>query len=48
MASGGSTDRPKLIEVGGDSRVPPTMGYAMGWHEGDTMLVPVPLTHVGV
>jgi len=45
MASGGSTGRPKLIEVGGDSRVPPTMGYAMGWHEGDTTLVPVPLTH---
>src|SRR6516225_3414323 len=44
-SSGGRTGRPKLIEVGGDSRVPPTMGYAMGWHEGDTTLVPVPLTH---
>jgi bile acid-coenzyme A ligase len=45
MASGGSTGRPKLIEVGGDSRVPPTLGYAMGAQEGDTALVPVPLTH---
>jgi hypothetical protein len=24
------------------------MGYAMGWQEGDTTLVPVPLTHIGV
>jgi bile acid-coenzyme A ligase len=45
MASGGSTGRPKLIEVGGDSRVPSTMGYALGAQEGDTVLVPVPLSH---
>ncbi len=45
MASGGSTGRPKLIEVGGDSRVPPQMGAALGAQEGDTTLVPVPLTH---
>ena len=45
MASGGSTGRPKLIEVGGDSRLPPTFGYALGAQEGDTTLVPVPLTH---
>jgi bile acid-coenzyme A ligase len=45
MASGGSTGRPKLIEVGGDSRVPPAFGYALGAQEGDTTLVPVPLTH---
>ncbi len=45
MASGGSTGRPKLIEVGGDSRVPSIMGYALGAQEGDTFLVPVPLSH---
>ena len=45
MASGGSTGRPKLIEVGGDSRVPSTMGYALGAQESDTFLVPVPLSH---
>ena len=45
MASGGSTGRPKLIEVGGDSRLPPAFGYALGAQEGDTTLVPVPLTH---
>jgi len=45
MASGGSTGRPKLIEVGGDSRVPPAFGHALGAREGDTILVPVPLTH---
>jgi bile acid-coenzyme A ligase len=45
MASGGSTGRPKLIEVGGDGRVPSTMGYALGAQEGDTFLVPVPLSH---
>jgi bile acid-coenzyme A ligase len=45
MASGGSTGRPKLIEVGGDSRLPPMFGYALGAQEGDTTLVPVPLTH---
>jgi bile acid-coenzyme A ligase len=45
MASGGSTGRPKLIEVGGDSRVPPAIGYPLGAQEGDTTLVPVPLSH---
>lgn len=45
MASGGSTGRPKLIEAGGDSRVPPAIGYPLGMQEGDTTLVPVPLTH---
>jgi bile acid-coenzyme A ligase len=45
MASGGSTGRPKLIEAGGDGRVPPSFGYALGAQEGDTTLVPVPLTH---
>jgi bile acid-coenzyme A ligase len=45
MASGGSTGRPKLIEVGGDSRIPPAIGYPLGAQEGDTTLVPVPLTH---
>jgi bile acid-coenzyme A ligase len=45
MASGGSTGRPKLIEVGGDSRLPPAFGYALGAQEGETTLVPVPLTH---
>ncbi len=45
MASGGSTGRPKLIEAGGDSRVPPAIGHPLGMQEGDTTLVPVPLTH---
>jgi bile acid-coenzyme A ligase len=45
MASGGSTGRPKLIEVGGDSRIPPAIGYPLGAQEGDTTFVPVPLTH---
>jgi bile acid-coenzyme A ligase len=45
LASGGSTGRPKLIEAGGDSRVPPTIGAPLGAQEGDTTLVPVPLTH---
>jgi len=45
LASGGSTGRPKLIEAGGDSRIPPLIGYAMGAQEGDTTLVPVPLSH---
>jgi bile acid-coenzyme A ligase len=30
MASGGSTGRPKLIEAGGDSRLPPAAGYPLG------------------
>ena len=45
MASGGSTGRPKLIEAGGDSRVPTDGGYAMGAQEGDVNLVSVPLSH---
>jgi bile acid-coenzyme A ligase len=45
LASGGSTGRPKLIEAGGDGRVPPAIGYPMGAQEGDTTLVPVPLSH---
>ncbi|EID12735.1 AMP-dependent synthetase and ligase [Mycobacterium xenopi RIVM700367] len=45
MASGGSTGRPKLIEAGGDSRIPPAIGYPLGAQEGDTTLVSVPLTH---
>jgi bile acid-coenzyme A ligase len=45
IASGGSTGRPKLIEAGGDSRLGPALGYVVGGQEGDTALVPVPLTH---
>jgi len=45
IASGGSTGRPKLIEALGDSRLEPALGYALGGQEGDTALVPVPLTH---
>lgn len=45
LASGGSTGRPKLIEAGGDSRIPPIIGYPLGAQEGDTTLVSVPLSH---
>ena len=45
LASGGSTGRPKLIEAGGDSRIEPTLGYGLGAAQGDTSLVPVPLSH---
>lgn len=45
MASGGSTGRPKLIESPNDSRIPPDAGYLFGAQQGDTTLVPVPLTH---
>ncbi|ORB72792.1 AMP-binding protein [Mycobacterium scrofulaceum] len=45
MGSGGSTGRPKLIESGGDSRIPAAIGYPLGAHEGDTTLVPIPLSH---
>jgi bile acid-coenzyme A ligase len=45
MGSGGSTGRPKLIESGGDSRLPAAIGYPLGAQEGDTTLVPVPLSH---
>src|SRR5205807_10551350 len=45
MGSGGSTGRPKLIESGGDSRIPAAVGYPLGAQEGDITLVPVPLSH---
>ncbi|MGH3959563.1 AMP-binding protein [Mycobacterium sp.] len=45
MASGGSTGRPKLIEAGGDSRVPAIAGAVMGACEGDVNLMSVPLSH---
>ncbi|CAA0124895.1 Bile acid-coenzyme A ligase [Mycolicibacterium vanbaalenii] len=45
MASGGSTGRPKLIEAGGDSRVPAAIGYPLGAQEDDTNLISVPLSH---
>lgn len=45
MGSGGSTGRPKLIESGGDSRIPAAIGYGLGAQEGDTTLVPIPLSH---
>jgi bile acid-coenzyme A ligase len=45
MGSGGSTGRPKLIESGGDSRIPAAAGYPLGAQEGDTTLVPIPLSH---
>jgi bile acid-coenzyme A ligase len=45
IGSGGSTGRPKLIETGGDSRIPAAIGYPLGAQEGDTTLVPIPLSH---
>jgi bile acid-coenzyme A ligase len=45
MGSGGSTGRPKLIESGGDSRIPAAIGYPLGAQVGDTTLMPVPLSH---
>jgi bile acid-coenzyme A ligase len=45
IASGGSTGRPKLIEAGGDSRVPATFGPDLGAQEGDVQLVSVPMSH---
>ncbi len=42
---GGSTGRPKLIEAGGDSRVPAAIGYPLGAQEGDVNLLSVPLSH---
>jgi bile acid-coenzyme A ligase len=45
MASGGSTGTPKLIEAGGDSRLPATAGAPLGAEEGDIQLISVPLTH---
>ncbi len=45
IASGGSTGRPKLIEAGGDGRITPALGYALGAREGDINLISVPLSH---
>ena len=45
MASGGSTGRPKLIEAGGDSRLPAAAGNPLGAMEGDVNLLSVPLSH---
>ncbi|BBY58755.1 AMP-binding protein [Mycolicibacterium sarraceniae] len=46
LASGGSTGRPKLIEAGGDSRVPADLlAASMGNEPTDTQLLPVPLSH---
>ncbi|OYN81156.1 AMP-binding protein [Mycolicibacterium sphagni] len=46
IASGGSTGRPKLIEAGGNGRVPADLlAMSMGNEPTDTQLVPVPLSH---
>lgn len=45
MASGGSTGRPKLIEAGGDSRLPAAIGYPLGAQQDDVNLVSVPMSH---
>lgn len=45
MASGGSTGRPKLIESGGDSRVPAEIGHPLGAQPGDVQLISVPMSH---
>jgi bile acid-coenzyme A ligase len=45
MTSGGSTGRPKLIEAGGDSRMPPAIGFPLGMVDGDVNLLSVPLNH---
>jgi bile acid-coenzyme A ligase len=45
MTSGGSTGRPKLIEAGGDSRLPAAIGYPLGMIERDVNLLSVPLSH---
>ena len=45
MASGGSTGRPKLIETGGDSRLPAAIGYPLGAQESDVQLISVPMSH---
>lgn len=44
MTSGGSTGRPKLIEAGGDSRLP-AIGLPLGMADGDVNLLSVPLNH---
>ena len=45
MTSGGSTGHPKLIEAGGDSRIPALIGFPLGMAEGDVNLLSVPLSH---
>ncbi|MFN6554517.1 AMP-binding protein [Mycolicibacterium septicum] len=45
MASGGSTGRPKLIEAGGNSRVPALIGVPLGAQPDDVTLMSVPLSH---
>jgi bile acid-coenzyme A ligase len=45
MTSGGSTGRPKLIEAGGDSRIPALIGFPLGMEDGDVNLLSVPLSH---
>lgn len=45
MTSGGSTGRPKLIEAGGDSRIPAAIGEPLGMVPGDVNLLSVPLSH---
>ncbi|AQT78203.1 AMP-dependent synthetase [Mycolicibacterium litorale] len=46
MASGGSTGRPKLIEAGGQGRIPAELlAMSMGNEPTDTQLLPVPLSH---
>ena len=45
MTSGGSTGRPKLIEAGGDSRIPALIGFPLGMTEADVNLLSVPLSH---
>jgi bile acid-coenzyme A ligase len=46
MASGGSTGRSKLIEAGGEGRIPAELiAMGMGNEPTDTHLVPVPLSH---
>lgn len=45
MTSGGSTGRPKLIEAGGDSRVPAAIGLPLGMTGDDVNLISVPLSH---
>lgn len=45
MTSGGSTGRPKLIEAGGDSRLPAAIGDPLGMAPGDVNLISVPLHH---
>lgn len=45
IASGGSTGRPKLIEAGGDGRVPALIGAPLGAEPDDVTLMSVPMSH---